>query len=152
VAVATNERLGDVLDRLAAELLDACDADACAISRVLGDLLLLVANRGAPGKPVELDRSFLVSEFPETQRVLLDGMPRAVHVGQSGGDAAEQELLATLGYQALLMLPLALAGASWGLVEVYREDARPFGQREARAAFELVSALSRGRSRAAAGS
>ena len=152
MATVTNERLADVLDRLAGDLVVACEAQACAISRVLGDLLLIVANRGAPGKPVELDRSFLVSEFPETQRVLLDGMPRAVHVGQAGADPAEQELLLALGYQSLLMLPLALGGEPWGLVEVYREEARAFGQTEARSAFGLLTTLSRGRSRAAAGS
>jgi GAF domain-containing protein len=141
VALATNERLIDVLHRTASVLVDELDADACAVSRVIGDVLLLVTEVSTPGKPIELERGFLVSEFPDTQHVLFTGEPRALHVGQAGIDPAEAALLHEMGYEALLMLPLVLQGETWGLVEVYREDPRPFGAVEERAAAALLAEL-----------
>ena len=50
-------------------------------------------------------------------------------------------MLRELGLGALLMLPLVLLGEAWGLVEVYREQARPFGAVEIRAATAILDAI-----------
>ncbi len=139
--VATSQRLLDVLTRTAFAVVEAVDGDACVVSRVIGDLLVLVTQAGPAGKPIELDRGFLVSEFPETRQVLATGRPRAAYVGEPSVDAAEERLLLEMGFGALLMLPLVLHGETWGLVEVYREAPRPFCGSEARAGEVVLAAL-----------
>jgi len=131
----------DVLSRAALALRDSLDAEACAISRVIGDVLLLVTDVSAPQNPIALDRGYLVSEFPATEDVLRNGHPRSLHLDQPGADPEEARLLREMGYSALLMLPLVLGGSTWGLVEVYRAQARPFGDLEARVGLSLLADL-----------
>jgi GAF domain-containing protein len=142
VPTTTRQRLLDVLTRTAFDVMAAADADACAVSRAIGDLLVLVTQAGPADRPIEFDRSFLISEYPETQRVLATGRPWSAHVGQPRVDAAEERLLVEVGFGAILMLPLVLRGESWGLVEVYREAPRPFRDADARAGELVLAALS----------
>lgn len=136
--ITAGERLIDALERTTHALVEALEADSCAISRVLGDVLLLVTECVPPGRTLQLGQGYLVSEYPETQRVLRGREPRSVCLGQLGVDPAEERVLVEQGFASLLMLPLELRGAVWGLVEVYREEPVPFGAAEIRTAAVLL--------------
>lgn len=132
-----NVRLGDALAALADELVTQLDADACSISRVIGDVLILVAERVHDGTTLQLGQGYLVPDYPTTAAVLKTGVPCTLSLDDPGADPAEAMILRDLGYASLMMLPLMLGGATWGLVEVYRRDVRPFTGDDVRRAVEL---------------
>ena len=137
----TRPRLIDTLNDAASSLCEALDADACAISRVLGDVLLFVTDHAPPGHTLLNGQGYLVSEYPETKRTLETGQPRAVCVTDPEVDAAEERSLRDLGFAAVLLLPLDLQSERWGLVEVFRQTPRPFGAMEMRAAAVVLADL-----------
>ena len=132
-------RLVDVLSAATRELVDSLEAEACGISRVIGDMLILVTEHTTDGSTLQLGQGYLVSDFPETAVVLRTREPRAVTVGEPGADPAEETLLRDLGYGALLMLPLVFEGEVWGLVEIYRSEPRPYSADEMRRGAELLT-------------
>ena len=127
----------DALRALAHELVARLDADASIISRVLGDVLIVVTQT-AQDDDLGLGQGFLVSDYPPTRRVLESGQPTQLTLADADVDPAEAELMQTLGYATLLMLPFELRGTRWGLVEVYRTDVRPFTPEEIRTATALA--------------
>ena len=135
----TNLRLSDALAKVAGELLAATAADACVVSRALGDVLIVLTHATAGGESLSFGQGFLVSDYPATAAVLRDGVPISLTLDDDTVDPAEAVLLRELGYAALLMLPLALRGEQWGLVEVYRRAARHFTAEEIRAASGLLA-------------
>jgi GAF domain-containing protein len=141
MSVVGHTRLLDALTDLARSLVEALEADGCAISRVLGDVLLLACQATGDGRSLSLGQGHLVSEYPETLKVLEARVPYVVCFGAPGADPGEERMLLDLGYRSLLMLPLELHGEVWGLVEVYRTDPRPFGPGEIRAASALLNAF-----------
>jgi len=128
------DALGNVADALIAEL----DAEACAISRVIGDVLILVAERVPEGVTLQQGQGYLVSDYPQTAEVLATGEPRSLTLDDADLDEAEAVILREYGFGALLMLRLELGGATWGLVEVYRVARQPFTSGEIRRAAELL--------------
>jgi GAF domain-containing protein len=139
MAATADLRLLDALDDAARRLVEALEADGCAISRALGDVLLLVTERVPPGETLQPEWGYLVSDYPETKHVLEHREPRAVCLGEPGLDPAEERALLQVGYASVLMFPLELKGEVWGLVEVYREEPVPFGPVEIRAAASVLS-------------
>ncbi len=132
-------RLVDLLSSIADDLVSRLDADACAISRAIGDVLILVAEHVQGGGTLQGGQGYLVPDFPLTAEVLRTREPRALTLADADVDPAEAEVLRELGFGALLMLPLELGGKAWGLVEVYRaESDRPFGDEDIRAALSLI--------------
>jgi GAF domain-containing protein len=132
-----NLRLLDALTELADGLVTELDADACALSRVIGEVLILVAERVPDGGTLQQGQGYLVSDFPQTEEVLLTKEPRALTLDDPVVDEAEARLLRELGFGALLMTPLEINGELWGLVEVYRIVRRPYTEAEIRRALEL---------------
>ena len=112
------------------------DAQRCAISRAVGELLVEMTAHQAAGTTPQLDL-YLASDYPLTQEVLERGEPRLVSRDAADADPAESELLRRLGFSELLMLPLSANGTRWGLVEVYGNE-RPFGSPEVAVAQELL--------------
>jgi GAF domain-containing protein len=139
MAVTADPTLLDALDDAAGRLVEALEADGCAISRALGDVLLLVTERVPRGETLQLEQGYLVSDYPDTRHVLERGEPRTACLGDPELDPGEERVLLQLGYASLLMLPLELKGEIWGLVEVYREEPVPFGPVEIRAAATVLS-------------
>jgi transcriptional regulator with GAF, ATPase, and Fis domain len=140
--VANKElRLADLLATTAQELVVLTEADACAISRVVGDVLIVVAKADTKGGHCSAGRGYLVPDFPETQHVLETRSPRALTLAEEGVDPAETEALKDLGFASLLMLPLDLGDEAWGLVEVYRVEARPFSLGQQLAAVDRLAQL-----------
>jgi GAF domain-containing protein len=141
VTLAANTRVLDLLRELAHSLVEPLDADACVISRVLGDALLVVTQASRDGRTLPRGHGYLVSEHPEAQRVLRRGEPGVVCLGEPDADRAELKVLEDLGFASLLTLPLELYGETWGLVELYRGKPRPFGPVEIRAAATRLREL-----------
>jgi GAF domain-containing protein len=133
-----NLKLLDVLSNLADELIARLDADACAISRVIGDVLILVAERIPGGGTLQMGQGYLVPDFPQTAEVLQTGEPRWLTLDDVDVDPAEAMVLRTHGFGALAMFTLELNGAVWGLVEVYRREPRAFSEADIRVAGELI--------------
>lgn len=123
---------------MADDLVDQLDADACAISRVIGDVLILVAERVPEGGTLQQGQGYLVSDFPQTADVLRSREPRALTLDDADIDSAEASVLREHGFGSLAMLPLELNGNAWGLVEVYRIERRPFSEADIRLAGELI--------------
>src|SRR5438067_9187412 len=131
--------LREVLSAMADDLIERLDADACAISRVIGDVLILVAERVPDGTTLLQGQGYLVPDYPQTAEVLQTGTPRALTLADPDLDAAEASVLHTHGFGSLVMLPLILQGEVWGLVEAYRHDVRAFTEDDIRTAIEISS-------------
>ena len=129
--------LRDVLSTMADDLIERLDADACAISRVIGDVLILVAERVPDGTTLLQGQGYLVPDYPQTAEVLQTGTPRALTLADPDLDAAEASVLHTHGFGSLVMVPLILQGEPWGLCEAYRHDVRAFTEADVRTAVEI---------------
>jgi len=134
---ATNLRLLDRLEQIADQLIAQLDADACAISRVIGEVLILVAERIPGGGTLQQGEGFLVPDYPMTADVLRTREPFALTLDDPDVDEAEASVLRQHGFGSLVMLPLELDGGVWGLVEVYRVDRRAFTSTEVDLAVHL---------------
>ena len=134
----SNLSLLDVLSNLADDMCERLAADGCVISRVIGDVLIMVAERAPEGITLQQGQGYLVPDFPKTAEVLTTGRPCALTLDEPGVDEAEAEILRDYGFGALLMLPLTLNGDLWGLVELYRIGTRAFSEDETTLAVELA--------------
>jgi transcriptional regulator with GAF, ATPase, and Fis domain len=135
---ALNLRLLDALGNIADALIDELGADACAISRVIGDVLILVAERAPEGVTLQSGQGYLVPDYPQTQEVLATARPRALTLDDPDLDDAEASVLRAYSFGALLMLRLDVNGGTWGLVELYRVARTPFTAAEIQRATEIV--------------
>jgi diguanylate cyclase (GGDEF)-like protein len=132
--------------RRAAALLGAGDVSLMWV--VDGCLELLSDNQDSPGERWELSR------YPATMRLLETRTPGQIVVGDAFSDHAEVEELVRLGYGALLMVPIRVAGGLQALAEVYRVHPQAFTNAEVDRARVVVQqfapVLARLASRAAA--
>ena len=101
------------------ELVEVVDGLACAISRVVGDVLIQVAEYADDGRTLVLGHGYLITDFPVTESALRDNEPAVVSVLDPEPDPGEAALLGELGLDSLLMLPLFGPSGPWGLAEVY---------------------------------
>src|SRR3954447_2623450 len=60
-----------------------------------------------------------VADYPQTAEVLETGVPRALTLMDPDVDDAEATVLREQGFGAVVMMPLDVNRAVWGLVEVY---------------------------------
>jgi diguanylate cyclase (GGDEF)-like protein len=108
--------------RRAAALLRAEDVSLMWV--VDGCLELLSDNQDAPGERWELRL------YPATIRLLETHTPGQVVVGDLHSDPAEVQELVRLGYGAVLMVPIRVAGGLQALAEVYRVHPQAFTNAE----------------------
>jgi diguanylate cyclase (GGDEF)-like protein len=108
--------------RRAAALLRAEDVSLMWV--VDGCLELLSDNQDAPGDRWELRL------YPATIRLLETHTPGQVVVGDLHSDPAEVQELVRLGYGAVLMVPIRVAGSLQALAEVYRVHPQAFTNAE----------------------
>ena len=116
--------VAELLGLTAESFVGVLDAPACTISRVIGDLLVDLVQHRREGMVNRLGHGYLISDFPLTRAVIEDREPKTVYTGDPDADAAETGLLAELGFDSLLMLPIDSEDAPWGLVEVYGNGRR----------------------------
>ena len=131
----------DLTSRLCVALVDETGASGCIVSRVIGDVLVQVAEHAVDGRTFQLGRGFLVSQFPATAGVLESGIARAVSVDDEDPDVAEVGVLETLAMTSVLMLAMGAQESAWGLVEVYR-DSGAFAADDIERATRVVAAAS----------
>jgi GAF domain-containing protein len=111
------------------ELVELLGAEACLVSRVVGDLLIGLEEYARTPRPrLGLSHEYLISDFPLTQEVVERGEPRDVSLLDEQPEPTEAELLEQLGLDSLLMVCLPSGGGCWGLVEVYRNGNRFDGE------------------------
>jgi hypothetical protein len=110
----------------------------CIVSRVIGDVLVQVAEHAPDGRSFQLGRGFLVSQFPTTADVLQSGEASAVTLDDPAADAAEAGVLRDLAVRGVLMLALRDSATAWGLVEVYRLDPAAFTPNDVERAGRIV--------------
>ena len=114
--------LDDVLPLMCNEL----NADEATVSLYTGgDVLETLAETR------EYDRSVWdLSEFPLTARVLRSQEAVQVMVGDPETEPSEVDLLLSLGYGSVLMVPIVHAGESVGVIEAYCRDERAWARTE----------------------
>ena len=116
--------MAELLGLTAQSFVGVLDAPACTISRVIGDLLVDLVQHRREGMVNRLGHGYLISDYPLTRAVIEDREPKTVYTGDPDADSAETSLLAELGFDSLLMLPIESEDAPWGLVEVYGNGRR----------------------------
>jgi hypothetical protein len=134
--------LPELLRTAAEQFVEITDGSACSISRVVGEVLIEVVEYSRDARTLALGHGYLIPDFPLTKQALEQGTPRTASLLDPDDDPNEAALLRELGFDSLLMLPLASPGAPWGLVEIY-VDGRRFAEDEiarARAVAEVVGA------------
>src|SRR5919201_6940971 len=118
--LARQPSVAAVIQTLCSELVGTLDASSCITSRVVGDLLVQIAEGSGTGEKLQqLGHGYLLADYPLTRRVLERREPEVVSVGDPAADESEAALLRKLGFDALLMVPLVAEGRPWALVEVY---------------------------------
>jgi GAF domain-containing protein len=138
-AVARAEAVPELLSLAAGAAANLVGGKACAVSRIVGDVLVSVAEHTPSGRSLSLGQGFLVSDFPLTREVIERRRIEVLSVADEDADPAETELLKALGFEALLMAVLEVSGEPWALVEVYDGGDRRFDAGDA----DLVEALLR---------
>jgi len=91
------------------------------------------------GKPKRLGHGYLISDYPLTRAVIEERRPYTVSQGDQDADPSEVRLLIELGYDSLLMVAIEAEDGAWGLVEVYGEKGRRFGDEDIRVAERLAA-------------
>lgn len=106
------------------EFVAIVDGVACAISRVVGDVLIQVAEYATDGRTLVLGHGYLISDFPLTDSALRENKPRLASVLDAQPDPREAVLLGEMQLDSLLMLPLSSPTGPWGLAEIYANGRR----------------------------
>jgi diguanylate cyclase (GGDEF)-like protein len=134
---------GGVCNRLCKSLVFVVGATACSASWVDGDYLVDVTGHALRDVSLGRDVAYRISDFPLTAEVLRSGHPHAVSFADGDVDSAEAFVLRELKMNALLMLPLRVRGALWGLVELYEMRLRRFTEDDIAVAQFLVGQAER---------
>ncbi len=142
-AIEAEDTTRAVCDRLCKALVFVVGATACAASRVDGDYLVDVTSHALRDVKLGRDAAYRISDFPLTAEVLRSAEPRAISFADGDVDPAEAFILRELGMNALLMVPLHVGGAPWGLAELYEMRLRRFTEDEESVARFLVSQAER---------
>jgi hypothetical protein len=140
VAEALGEQttIRGVLETACSGLVETLDASACAISRVVGDLLVgLVELSPDEDRRLDLSHEYLISEYPLTKEVIECSEPRTVSLREEAPEPNEAQLLEKLGYDSLLMVCLPTAKGCWGLVEAYADE-KLFNESDTAAAEQIA--------------
>jgi diguanylate cyclase (GGDEF)-like protein len=111
---------------IARHLAVALGVDACAISSwdVPGDRIVSLGQYPDTGLVAD-HPVFLLSEYPETRRVLETQATVIVDTEDPAADPAEAKILRKEGHRLLAMIPLIAKGQSVGLVELMSADIIP---------------------------
>ena len=118
-ALRNETTLPGLLHTATREFVAVVDGLACAISRVVGDVLIQVAEHAQDGRTLVLGHGYLISDFPLTESALRQDQPKLVSLLDPDPDPREGALLGELELDSLLMIPLPGPTGPWGLAEIY---------------------------------
>jgi transcriptional regulator with GAF, ATPase, and Fis domain len=125
-ALETEVTANAVCDRLCKALVFVVGATACQASRVQGEFVVDANEHALREVHLGDGVAYRLSDFPLTEEVLREREPRALSFADATVEPSEAFVLRDLGMNALLMLPLYVRGAPWGLVELYEMRMRRF--------------------------
>jgi diguanylate cyclase (GGDEF)-like protein len=126
-------------DRIAVHIARAVGADDCALSywdRASERVVTLGYH--PPERRSILSETYLLDEFPETRRVLVEQRPLLIDIDADGADESEVRYLASIGQRSMAMVPLVAAGRTIGLVEVTSTRSTAFDARSVELATMLA--------------
>lgn len=115
-----------VCARLCKALVFVVGATACLAARIDGEYLVDATEHSLRDISLGPQAAYRITDFPLTVQVLETGEPRAMSLLDTAADQAEAFILRELSMNAVLLLPLRVAGAPWGLVEIYEMRLRRF--------------------------
>jgi transcriptional regulator with GAF, ATPase, and Fis domain len=140
--ITTRADLRDVLEPIRALL----EVDEVVLS-LLTDDRVWVETVVTNGK--DEDDRFLLADYPATAAVLETGEAAQVLASDPDADSAEVGLLAEMGYQSLLMVPLLAGARSIGVLEACGMAERPWSRTQIHSArilgYQLAHVLDRAR-------
>jgi len=117
-----------VFAEIAATAARLCDAHDAAIRQVDGEVLRLVAHRG----PIPIPGTLPLSRGVLNARAVLDR--RTIHVADLQAEGEEypegRDIALRLGIRTSLTVPLIQAGEAIGVINIRRDEVRPFADRE----------------------
>ena len=142
-AIDAEETVEGVCSRLCKSLVFVVGATACSASRVAGDYIVDATEHALREVSLGDEAAYRIADFPLTADVLRTGEARAVSFADGDVDPAEAFILRDLGMNALLMLPIRVAGRSWGLIELYEMRLRRFDADDIAVAQFLVAQAER---------
>ncbi len=116
--------LNSALDLIAGEL----HADKVALSQWHPEREVVETLAESGEQPEE--ELFSIRDFPTTARVLERQESAQVMVGDPRADSHEVELMFSLGYRSLLIVPVVQRGESLGMVEAMCHEERPWTRTE----------------------
>ncbi|MGB2954041.1 MAG: GAF domain-containing protein [Gaiellaceae bacterium] len=125
------------------QLVEELDAAGCAISRLIGELLVELAEYTRTGQTLVLGHGYLLSDYPLTREVFELRRARIVSLAEEAPDPSEARVLEELGLETVMMLPLEVDGRSWALVEIYHEAGSSFADGDVSRAEEVVAEAGR---------
>ena len=141
--LAAASELEPVFAVLCRELTSSLSATAAQVSLLDGGLLFDVAVYALRDVDLGGSAAYLVSDFPLTRDVLDRREPRAMSFVDDRIDRAEAFVLRELNMNSLLMLPLLVGDAVWGLVEVYDVRMRRFEDEDIAVAAQVTALAGR---------
>ncbi len=115
----------DHLRRLLEPIRRFLDVDEVSLS--LLDASGLWLTTVLAGQDIDED-PYALADYPATVAILESGEALQVLASDPAADAAEVEVLAELGFRAMLMVPLSAAGRGVGVIEVYSVAERPWSR------------------------
>ena len=139
-ALQDEKTLPGLLHAATREFVEVVDGLACAISRVVGDVLIQVAERARDERTLVLGHGYLISDFPLTESALRHDEPHCVSLLDPDPDPREASLLRELKLDSLLMLPLMGPAGGWGLAEIY-VNGRRFDEDDVARAARVAAAF-----------
>jgi GAF domain-containing protein len=140
-ALEQQQTVRGLLETACRELVETFDAKACVVSRVVGDLLILLAGFSRD-EQADLGHEYLISDYPLTAETIALGEPRTVSLLDESPEEMEAALLRSFGFESLLMVCLPAAEGCWGLVEIYA-NGRAFDEEQAAVACEISALVGR---------
>jgi GAF domain-containing protein len=135
--------LPELLRAATVQFVEVADASACAISRVVGEVLIEVAEHSRDSRLLALGHGYLIPDYPLTKQALDQDTPRMASLLDDDADPSEAAILRELGFDSLLMLPLTTEAGPWGLVEIYA-DGRQFSDDEVARASSIAKIVNAG--------
>jgi len=115
-------------------LISVLSEDGSAIQSVQGPDPIDAGIRTGPGEV------FTLADYPITRRCLETRAVIPIYLG-SDGDASEWRVLARLGFEAALLVPVISRDRVIGLLECYRSCSAPWSRRQIRSARTVAAML-----------
>ena len=140
-ALEQEETVRGLLATACRELVETFGAQASVVSRVVGDLLIVLAVFSSD-EVQDLGHEYLISDYPLTAETIALGEPRTVSLLDESPEPMEAALLRQFGFDSLLMVCLPANGACWGLVEIYA-NGKSFDESQAAVAGEISALIGR---------